>query len=175
MKFFVYIACSLDGFIARKDGDIEWLHEIPNPQKLDFGYNTFMSKIDAMVIGRKSYEKVLSFDEWPYAVPVFVLSNTLQTTPMHIEAVLHGEPEEIASKLEEYGYSNIYLDGGVAIQGFLTKRMVDEMIITRVPIILGDGIPLFATMNIEQSIWLDHIETKAFYNGLVQSRYGIKE
>ncbi|MGY5858410.1 MAG: dihydrofolate reductase family protein [Candidatus Thorarchaeota archaeon] len=172
MVNFVYIATSLDGFIAIIDGGIDWLNEIPNPEGSDYGYAEFMNGIDALVMGRKSFEKVLSFGVWPYDKPVFVLSRRKVNIPEELAdkvKITSGSPKEIVVQLAELGYQNLYIDGGVTIQGFLDADLIDEMIITRVPILLGNGIPLFGTLS--QKMQFIHKKTETLNDMLVKSHY----
>jgi dihydrofolate reductase/ribosomal protein S18 acetylase RimI-like enzyme len=146
---YVYIATSLDGYIAGKDGDLTWLNEIPNPSNSDFGFAEFLEKIDALVMGRNTYETVLSFGAWPYEKPVFVLSNSLSKVPESMEdkaEIIKGDLKTLVNELKNRGYENLYIDGGRVIQSFLKEDLIDEMIITRVPILLGEGIPLFGKL-----------------------------
>jgi dihydrofolate reductase len=179
MKISVYIATSLDGFIAREDGDIEWLHNSGHGEMdegEDFGYEKFMSTVDALVMGRKTYEKVLSFGgDWPYGKnPVFVLSTSGVKIPDAISETvssLSGSPQKIVKQLEKLGYQHIYLDGGLTIQKFLEAGLVDEITITKIPVFIGNGIPLFGPLS--KDIKLKHVQTEAFNNGFAQSRYEI--
>jgi len=146
MPYMAYIATSLDGYIARTNGDISWLNEIPNPENSDFGYSEFISKIDAIIMGRNTFEKVLEFDDWPYGRKVFVLSNTLKNVPEYLidrVEIVSGDLKTILEDLKKRELKNLYVDGGKTIQSFLKEDLIDEMIITTVPILLGDGIPLF--------------------------------
>ena len=141
-----YIATSLDGYIARTNGDISWLDEIPNPENSDFGYSEFIRNIDAIIMGRNTFEKVLEFDDWPYEQLVFVLSNTLKKVPEYLidrVEIVCGDLKTILEDLEKRELKNLYVDGGKTIQSFLKEDLIDEMVITTVPILLGDGIPLF--------------------------------
>ena len=174
MANFVYIATSVDGFIADRNGDISWLDELPVPEGEDMGYEGFMARIDALLMGRKTYEKVLSFGiEWPYAKKVFVLSSTLTQVDAGLEGrveIIQGQPEDVTSRLARQGYKNLYIDGGKVIQGFLAANLIDEMIITRVPIVLGSGIPLFDGSS-EVSLRLEHRSTEVYGNEYVKSHY----
>ena len=146
----VYIATSLDGYIARTNGDISWLDEIPNPENSDFGYSEFVRNIDAIIMGRNTFEKVLEFDDWPYEQLVFVLSNTLKKVPEYLidrVEIINGDLKTILEDLEKRDFKNLYVDGGKTIQSFLKEDLIDEMIITTVPILLGDGIPLFGHLD----------------------------
>ena len=179
-KVSVYIATSLDGFIARKDGDIEWLHNSGHGEAdkgEDFGYADFMGTVDALVMGRHSYEKVLSFGgDWPYGkTPVFVLTSKGVAIPdeiSHTVSELSGSPREIVDELEAKGFNHLYLDGGKTIQRFLESGLVDQLIITRIPVLLGEGIPLFGSLS--KDVLLKHIETSGWPNGFVQSRYQVR-
>ena len=128
MANYVYIATSLDGFIATVDGGIDWLNEIPNPEQSDYGYAEFISGIDAIVMGRGTFEKVLTFGDWSYEKPVFVLSNSLEEVPEHLAGkveIIRGEISEVVSLLNQRGYTNLYIDGGKVIQSFQIVEPLD--------------------------------------------------
>lgn len=172
MTNYIYIATSLDGFIAASDGSIDWLYEIPNPEQSDYGYAELMSGIDAVVMGRNTFDKVLTFGEWVYDKPVFVLSNTLKQIPEEIigkAEIINGNVKDLVKKLNRLGYKNLYVDGGGAIQSFLKEDLIDEMIITRIPIILGSGFPLFK--HIDKRLKFKHQKTEIYNNTLVKSHY----
>ncbi len=172
MANYVFIATSLDGYIATSDGGIDWLSEIPNPEQSDYGYAEFTSKIDAIVMGRITFEKVLTFGAWPYDKPVFVLSNSIHKVPEDLTdkvEIINGEMGSLLDRLEKRGYLNLYIDGGIVIQSFLQDDLIDEMIITYVPILLGAGIPLFGKLT--KSLKFTHKKTEVFTGGLVQSYY----
>lgn len=172
MANLVFIAMSIDGYIATKDGDISWLESISNPDKSDFGYARFMERIDAIVMGRQTFEKVMSFDVWPYTKKVFVLSSTLNAVPQKLLGkveIINKRPIELVKHLSDLGMSDLYIDGGKTIQSFLKLELIDEMIISTIPIVLGEGIPLFAKQ--DHAIQFKHIETTAFNGGLVQTCY----
>lgn len=172
----VYIVTSLDGFIAREDGSLDWLR---TPERSlpgeDFGYAAFMESVDALVIGRATYETVLGFDHWPYADKrVMVLSSRtlpLPDDPVADVSIRSLSPEEAVQQLAEDGVRHVYLDGGRTIQGFLRAGLVDELILSRIPVLIGRGLPLFGELPADIS--LHHLATKTFANGLVQSRYRI--
>ncbi|MBN2352379.1 MAG: dihydrofolate reductase [Spirochaetales bacterium] len=169
----VFIAASLDGYIARRDGSLDWLTGIETPEGEDYGYAEFMKTIDAVVMGRKTYEAVLSFGEWPYVKPVFVLSRTLPRAPGgECAGVLAGEPAEIVKGLREKGYGNLYIDGGRTVREFMRAGFIDELTITVVPVLLGSGVPLFG--DLPQGIALNNKETKTFPNGLVRITYAVE-
>lgn len=176
MKTIVYIAQSLDGFIAKKDGDIAWLEEFPNPDGSDFGFSDFMKKIDALLMGRNTYEKVLTFGFWPYDKPVYVVSNTIKVVPENLKEkvfIVRGEIFEILKNLENKGLKNIYVDGGKLIQSFLSEDLIDTMIITTIPVILGEGLPLFGSVGRELK-W-DLVESQVLNKYAVKSEYRRKK
>ncbi len=174
VKVSVYIATSLDGFIARKNGDLDWL-PTPTEGGEDFGYAEFMSTIDHIVMGRNTFEKVLTFGGWHYDKKVTVLtSQKLILAPElngKVEA-LHLPPRELIHELERRGVRHIYLDGGVTIQRFLREGLVDEMTITTIPVLIGEGLPLFGPL--EKDIKLDLLAAHSFSNGMVQKKYRLK-
>ncbi|MDY6898144.1 MAG: dihydrofolate reductase family protein [Cyanobacteriota bacterium] len=172
MKNYVYIATSLDGFIASSDGSIDWLYEIPNPSQSDYGYAEFMNGIDAIVMGRNTFEKVLSFGDWVYDKPVFILSNSLTELPRDMVGkakIVNGQIKNIVKQLNLQGYNNLYIDGSQTIQSFLKEDLIDEMIITLVPILLGDGFPLFDKLN--KKLNFKHKKTEIYHHNLVKSHY----
>lgn len=174
MKATVFIGTSLDGFIARENGDIDWLHAIPDPEDDDYGYGEFMATVDAIVMGRHSYEKVLTFSKWPYGKPVIVLaSSPVAIAPELRGKVEHmsGEPRAILDQLASRGITHVYVDGGRTIQRFLEDGLIDRIILTRLPVLIGQGIPLFGALT--HDVWLRHVATRAFANGLVQSDYDV--
>ena len=176
MKTYVYIAQSLDGFIAKKGGDITWLEEFPNPDGSDFGFSDFMKKIDALLMGRNTYEKVLTFGFWPYEKPVYVVSNTIKVVPENLEGkvfIVRGEIIEILESLESKGLKSIYVDGGKLIQSFLSEDLIDTMIITTMPVIFGEGLPLFASIGRELK-W-DLVESQVLNKNAVKSEYSRKK
>ena len=180
MKASVYIATSVDGFIAREDGSVDWLSSGEETAGEDgggedYGYQDFMDSVDALVMGRNTYEMVQSFGEWPYGnKPVIVLTSTPLDIPEKFAktvSAMSGTPGEIVRNLAERGYEHLYIDGGKTIQGFLRERLIQTLIITKIPILIGSGIPLFGTL--PHDIKLRHLETFQFDNGLVQSKYEI--
>jgi dihydrofolate reductase len=163
MANYVYIACSMDGYIARKDGGINWLTGIPNDDNSDYGFGAFMQTIDGVLMGRNTFETVLGFNlaEWPYGKPVFVLSGSLTDVPDALRGkveIINSEPEDAARALNRKGINNIYVDGGKTIQGFMKKGLIDVMIITTISIVLGGGIPLFGETGRETSFVLEKTE-----------------
>ncbi len=171
----VYIAASLDGFIARPDGDIDWLTAVGEGDGGDYGYAAFMATIDTLVMGRKTFEKVLTFGVWPYrGKRVVVLSSGIVRVPEKQAAsveVLSLDPAALLQHLGATGTERVYVDGGQTIQRFLRAGLLHELTLTHIPILLGAGIPLFG--HLPHDVALSHVETRSFSNGLVQSRYRI--
>jgi len=139
----VFIASSIDGFIATEDDGLQWLEAYENPGGSDHGYAEFMRRVDAIVVGRRTYEIVLGFGTWPYEVPGYVLSST-KADDTRVQFVKGGARAAVQAA-KANGHERLYVDGGKTIQGFLEEDLIDEMIITTIPIILGNGIPLFAS------------------------------
>jgi dihydrofolate reductase len=176
IKCSVFIGTSLDGYIAHKNGDIDFLSVgDEGGSSQDYGYKEFFDSIDTLVIGRGTYEVVLGFDEWGYGEKrVVVLSSGSPPVPAHLAdrvQVMTGTPGKIVKQLEKAGARHLYVDGGVTIQGFLRAGLIDELIITRLPILIGEGIPLFG--NLERDVRLEHLSTRSYENGYVQSHYRV--
>ncbi len=173
MNIKAFIATSLDGFIADKDGKIDFLHSIPNPTGNDMGYEEFMKDIDALIMGRTTFEVVCGFDgPWPYEKPVFVLSNRLNEIPENLKdkaELINGDLKEILASIAKRGYNAIYVDGGTTIQNFLKEELVDELTITVIPVLLGGGTPLFGSLNKPQRF--KFVETKRYLDHVAQHRY----
>jgi dihydrofolate reductase len=170
MNASVFIATSLDGFIARRDGRLDWLPEASEPH----GYDEFMATVDTLIIGRKTFETVLGFDSWVYGEKPVVVLSTQPLAPAPPGAVVErmsGPPLEIVSTLAARGVRHAYVDGGITIQGFLQAGLIQRLIITRIPVLLGDGIPLFGAL--ERDIVLQHVGTRQYPSGLVQSEYAV--
>jgi dihydrofolate reductase len=172
MMVSVFIGTSVDGFIARPDGTLDFL---PADGGEPHGYNKFIATVDALVIGRKTFETVLAFPAWPYGDKRVVV---LSSQPLDFSAVrggrveqMSGTPAEIVAKLEASGSRHIYLDGGITIQRFLRAGLVNCLIITRVPVLIGEGIPLFGSL--PHDVHLKHVATQHYPSGLVKSEYQI--
>lgn len=176
-KCSVFIAASMDGFIAKPDGDVSWLdlpeYAISPPPGLS--YEDFIETVDCIVMGRHTFEKVLTFGEWPYKnIPVMVLTGKAMELPAYLNGKAFtgsGTPEEIVASLSSEGKHHLYIDGGVTIQRFLQAGLIDELTITRIPVLLGEGISLFGHLGKE--VLLKHIETSSAANGFVQNRYQV--
>jgi dihydrofolate reductase len=171
MKTSVYIGTSLDGFIAKADGNIDWLTQYANDDAIH-AYEEFINGIDAIVIGRGTFEKILTFPSWPYEKKAFVLSTSLKQLPGTLKdkaTLVSMKPEELLSYLSGMGFSSIYVDGGKVIQDFLRENLIDKLIIAKVPILIGSGIPLFG--HLDTDLQFKHIRTQTSSNGLVRSYY----
>jgi dihydrofolate reductase len=174
----VYIATSLDGYIARENGDLDWLDAAQAivPKGEDLGYYKFMETIDVLVMGRKTYEKVLSFGLWPYGEkPVIVLSSNKIEFPNDLGqnvSCSSESPKELCERLANEGTKRLYIDGGITIQRFLTEGLINDITITVIPVILGSGIPLFGKAG--EDISLKHVATKNYDFGFVQLTYEVK-
>lgn len=172
-KNIVFIGKSLDGFIAGKNGELDWLDIIPNPDQIDMGYFDLINEIDALVMGKSTFETVLGFDiDWPYEKHVFVLSNSLKDVPDALKnkiSIVGGKEQEVLKIIHARGFYNLYIDGGRTVQNFLKADLIDELRITTIPILLGDGIPLFDIL--PKSLVFDHIKTEVFLDQIVQSHY----
>ena len=171
-KTSVFVGVSLDGFIARKNGDLDWLPDNGQGGE-DYGYQQFFASVDALVMGRKSFEKVLTFAEWPYGrKKVIVLSTRTPAVPPELSdrvTTMNASPREVVETLTAQGARHLYIDGGNTIQRFLRAALISEITITTVPVLIGEGIPLFGQLDYD--IKLKHLETRQFEDGLVQSRY----
>jgi len=169
----VYIATSLDGFIARRNGDIDWLGKPPAGE--DYGYKKFMDTVDILVMGRNTYEKVQSFGFWPYGkTPVVVLTTRPLVIPEELAPsveTMSASPADVVAQLAERGAKHLYVDGGKTVQAFLDAGLIQQFIITTIPVLLGEGIPLFGPL--QHDIALRHVETRAFPTGVVQSGYEV--
>jgi dihydrofolate reductase len=172
MKASVFIGTSLDGFIARKNGEFDFL---PQDGGEPHGYNEFIATVDTIVIGRKTFETVLTMNPWPYGDKRVVV---LSTKPVDFSKVvggrvehMSGAPAEIVKKLAATGAKHAYIDGGITIQQFLRAGLIQRLTITRVPVLIGDGIPLFGSL--PHDIHLRHIATRHYHSGLVSSDYEV--
>jgi len=177
LKCSVYIATSIDGFIARADDNIDWLDDeaYTMSETEDFGYGEFIADIDTLVMGRRSFEKVLTFDNWPYGeMPVIVLSSQPLDIPDSLKNNVRQEnlePQALVDLLESEGRRHLYIDGGETIRRFLRAGLIDDITITQIPVLLGAGLPLFGETG--NDIPLLHERTQAFENGFVQTTYRI--
>jgi dihydrofolate reductase len=168
----VFVGTSLDGFIARPNGDLDFL---PPGGGEPHGYEEFLASVDAIVIGRKTFETVLRPGPWPYGKKRVVV---LSSRPVDLSAAsggvveqMAGPPAQIVAQLAASGAHHLYVDGGVTIQGFLRAGLIQRLIITRVPVLIGDGIPLFGAL--PRDIRLRHVATRQYPSGLVSSEYHV--
>lgn len=173
VKLSVFCGVSVDGFLARPDDALDFLDA---GGQEPHGFEEFYASVDVVVMGRKTFEVVLKFGEWPYAKkPVIVLSSR----PLDFSGIkggiierMSGEPAEIVAHIEARGFKHAYIDGGVTIQRFLAAGLIDRLVISRVPVLIGAGIPLFGP--VPRDIGLRHIATRSYKGGLVQSEYEIE-
>ncbi|MEO8033027.1 MAG: dihydrofolate reductase family protein [Acidobacteriota bacterium] len=171
MRTSVFVGTSLDGFIARSNGAFDFLSAAEGEPH---GFHEFMATVDAIVMGRNTYETVLPFSVWPYGEkPVFVLSTRPLLRALGGVVVEHMDatPSEVLSRLAARGFEHVYVDGGVTIQSFLRAGLIDRLIVTRVPVLIGSGIPLFGP--VDADIPVQHVATSHLASGAVQSEYTI--
>ena len=184
MKCSVYIATSADGYIATTEGAVDWLHSSGNPEadmrdNLDMGFGAFMASVDCMIMGRKCMEMIssmnLSPDQWPYGdIHIVALSNTIKTPPENLKGkveIFSGEITDLVKELESKGLKHAYIDGGSTITSFLNLKLLDEMTITRAPVLLGGGVPLFGKL--DNQIKLVDSKATAFANDFIQIKYRV--
>ncbi len=167
----VFVGTSVDGFIARLNGALDFLPENCEPH----GYEEFIASVDAIVIGRKTFETVLAFPAWPYGARRVVV---LSSQPLDFSSIaearveqMSGEPAEIVSKLSASGVRHAYIDGGVTIQRFLRAGLIQRLTVTRVPVLIGEGIPLFGTLL--KDVHLRAVSTQQYPSGLVKTEYEV--
>jgi dihydrofolate reductase len=171
MKATVFVGTSVDGFIARLSGDFDFL---PAGGGEPHGYDEFMATVDAVVMGRATYEVVLKFDAWPFGKKKVVILSSRDipaAPPGALVERMSGDPADIVSSLERRGMGHLYIDGGITIQRFLNAGLIQRLIITRVPVLIGTGIPLFGW--VASDIPLRHVATRAYASGLVQTEYEV--
>lgn len=172
----VFIGTSLDGFIARQDGDIDWLTGFSSLGE-DHGYDAHMARVDGIIMGRGTFDAVKDIEPWFYDKTVLVLSRTLRESDIpealrgKVE-IIDASPREAMMMADERGWDGVYIDGGSVIQAFLRAGLIDDMVISRVPVLIGEGLSLFGTLDAD--VKLKHIQTKSFPSGLVQSFYRVK-
>lgn len=176
-KLSVFIATSLDGFIARHDGAIDWLERANAavPPDEDCGYADFMTSVDAIVMGRATFEKVLCFPDWPYgSTPVYALSASITGLPAGVPRSVHllnATPTDVVRRAAEAGHHHLYIDGGRTIQAFLSAGLISDLTITVIPVLLGSGIRLFGDLPADIDLRL--LSSKVFPFGFVQSHYAV--
>lgn len=184
MKCSVFIATSADGYIATTEGGIDWLQEAGNSEadmsiNPDMGFSNFIRSVDCMVMGRKCMEVISSFnlspEQWPYGdIKIYVLSKTLSSPPENLSdkvEIYSGEIPALIQQLELSGFRHAYIDGGATITSFLNHKLINEMVITQAPVMLGSGIPLFGKL--KHPIKLINVQAVVFPNGFIQIEYGV--
>ncbi|PKI16020.1 dihydrofolate reductase family protein [Colwellia sp. 12G3] len=184
MKCSVYIATSTDGYIATPDGGVDWLHtsgkaDADMSENPDMGFTEFINSVDCMIMGRKCMEVIASFDipaeQWPYRnIKIYALSNTLTEPPANLAGkveMVSGDIITLVNQLFENGYKHAYIDGGATITSFINLKLINEMTITKAPVILGDGIPLFGKLN--HPVKLERAESISFPNDFIQLKYRV--
>ncbi len=169
-----YLATSLDGFIARTDGSLDWLEQVACDGE-DYGYADYMATVDVLLMGSVTFRKVMSFPEWPYAglrVVVASRSLTANDVPEALRSCVEfcaAEPAALLADLEASGARHVYVDGGKLVSSFLRAGLLDSLVLSRVPVLLGSGIPLFGVL--DGDIRLQHQGTRTYVSGLLQSSY----
>jgi dihydrofolate reductase len=183
MKCSVYIAISADGYIAQLDGSVDWLHTAGNMTvdmgAEDMGFQAYIESVDCMIMGRKCMEMIASMnltaEQWPYGdMRILVLSHTLKNPPENLRDKVEmyaGDLKTLISQLERDGLKHAYIDGGTTITSFINLQLINEMTITKAPILLGEGLPLFG--KIEQAVKLESAESKAYANDFIQVKYTV--
>ncbi len=175
----VYIATSLDGFIAADNDDLGWLDDLPPTEEgEDYGYAALMRVTDALLMGRRTFDVIGEFRPWPYDKPVFVASSTMTAADIPDDLAtrvipIAGTPGEMVAELDRRGHHSLYLDGGSLITSFLAEDLIDELAISVMPVLLGSGIRLFGHLRDLQ--WWEHITTDSYPSGMVQSTYRRKK
>lgn len=168
----VFLASSLDGFIARVDGAIDWLAVVERPNE-DYGIKAFYDSVDTIVMGRKTYDVGLGFEAWPYAkMRCVVVTSDTKRTPRHGEEFYSGELSALFERLGAEGAKHIYVDGGIVIAQALRAGLVDDITVSVIPVVLGEGTPLAPKLGAD--VGLELVEHRAFESGLVQLKYRVK-
>jgi dihydrofolate reductase len=184
MKCSVFIATSADGYIATEDGGVEWLesagkNDVDMGEQSDMGFGSYIADVDCMIMGRKCMEKISSFnltpEQWPYGDRrIIVLSNTVTVPPANLKdkvEMYSGDIPTLIDQLESEGFKHAYIDGGTTITSFINLKLINEMIITRAPVLLGEGRPLFGKTN--KQINLENAQAKAYPNAFIQVQYTV--
>ena len=180
VKVSVFIGTSLDGFIARENGDIDWLDDA-NKQVTpgeDFGFKSFLESVDQIIMGRKTFDQVMKFDNWPYNnTKMIVLTSKNIEIPEKLRETVTisntSSPEQLVKELSDQSINHIYIDGGLVIQDFLSARLVDEITVTIVPILIGKGISYSGLLS--KDLTLQHLKTTVYNFGFVQNKYKVNK
>lgn len=165
----VFLALSLDGFIAGEGGDLSWLEAFSSDSPDETGYTSLMNDIDVIVMGRNTYDTVIAFDPWPYAGKRMVVMTRRKLASRHGEEPFDGALTTLLGRLAEDGHRHVYLDGGMTAREGIAAGVVDSITLSWVPIVLGKGIPLFSNDLPQTLLRLD--DTKRLPSGLMQARY----
>ena len=180
VKVSVFIGTSLDGFIARENGDIDWLDDANKQVTLgeDFGFKSFLESVDQIIMGRKTFDQVMNFDNWPYSnTKMIVLTSKNIEIPEKLRETVTtsntSSPEQLIKELSDQSINHIYIDGGIVIQDFLSARLVDEITVTIVPILIGKGKSFSGLLS--QDLSLQHLKTTVYSFGFVQNKYKINK
>lgn len=177
IKTSAYLATSLDGFIARSDHGLDWLDGWAQPSQGDYGYADFMSSVDVLLMGRNTFDTVMGFGvDWPYTMPVHVLTTRELTPPPNTEHgvfAISGEPAHVLEQLQSLGFKHVYVDGGQVVQTYLSSGHLDQLILTTLPVLIGDGIPLFGKL--ERDIKCNLESISSYDTGFVQRTYSFAE
>lgn len=182
MKCSVFIATSVDAYIADKNGGVDWLHTAGDPNadmgnNADMGFARYLSSVDCMVMGRKCMDMIASMnltpEQWPYgSIKVVVLSHTLKQPPKSLKDKVEmygGDITDLVAQLEQQGFNHAYIDGGATITSFLNQKLINEITITQAPVLLGQGIPLLGRLDNKPEMAV--VEMTAFANNFVQIKY----
>jgi len=167
-----FLGVSMDGYIAGPDGDLSWLDATANPTGSDLGYVDFIGSVDAIVMGRATFETVLGFGgPWPYELPMIVMTKSLTEVPDKADntELSSASPAELVAELDARGMSKVYIDGGSVVTSFLDAGLLDEITMTTIPVALGSGTPLFGPLT--NNAWFDHVSTQVLIDQLVQTTY----
>ena len=180
----VFLGMSVDGFIARPDGDLAWLTgggqddaggaggAPDDGEGGDFGFAEFVSGVDALVMGRSTYEVIAPLAEWPYqGKPVHVISTTLEPGA-DARITVHRSFDEAVAALTAAGYRRVYVDGGRTVHDFLAAGLVDDLTLSRVPVLIGEGHTPFGPLPAD--VLLEHVRTQAYRGGMVQTTYRVR-
>lgn len=171
-SFHAFLAISLDGYIADADGGVDWLAAYQGDGSEDYGYGAFVDLMDAIVIGRGTFDTVRAFPDWPYAKPVMVLSRSLSEPEASTPAdILTDTPMEFAIRAAASGWRRVYVDGGRLVQSFLEAGLLSDIVLTQTPVLLGGGRPLFQPM--KNARRLRQTRTTVYPAGLVSTHYTI--
>ena len=174
MANIVFVGTSLDGYIADRNGALDFLETVPNPDGIDLGFVQLMDRIAGILMGRKTLEVVLGFDDgsWPYSKPVFALSSTMERVPDRLIGkveIVSGSLRVVVKELNSRGFHDLYIDGGQLIQGFLAEDMIDELIVAQVPVLIGGGTSLYGSLS--EHLQFKLVKSKVLLTSIVQSHY----